>query len=267
MTRNINITGKEWLELVFAEKNKTYGAYAIRSSTTRRHLTAYFVIIVFTAMILIFPTVKKLIAPASTKTGIKTTTVLSNLVMEPPPVAIKDLVAPPPPEAALKRTIKFTVAKIVDNNVATEEVQPLIDEILTDKGAGISFITQEGVPCGTEEPIAFENPSSKEPFSSEVVEQESVFPDPGGLMKWISKELKYPAAAIEMDISGKVIMQFTIGTDGAVKDIIVLRSVHPLLDKEAIRLLSKMPKWIPGKHQGKEVPVRYVIPIIFRLQK
>jgi protein TonB len=267
MTRNINITGKEWLELVFAEKNKSYGAYAIRSSTTRRHLTAYFVIIVFTAMILVFPTVKKLIAPASTKSGIKTTTVLSNLVMEPPPVATKDLVAPPPPEAALKKTIKFTVTKIVEDNVAEEEVQPLIDEILIDKDAGISTITQEGVPGGTEDPTDIGNPFSEETFFTGTVEQESVFPDPGGLMKWIAKELKYPAAAIDMDISGRVTVQFTIGTDGIVKDVIVLSGIDPLLDKEAVRVVSKMPKWIPGKHQGKLVAVRFVIPITFRLHK
>jgi protein TonB len=265
MTRNINITGKEWLELVFAGRNKIYGAYAIRSSTTRRHLTAYFVIIVFTAMILVFPMVKKLIAPTSAKTGVKEATLISQLIMELPPAATKDLVAPPPPAAALKKTIRFTVGKIVDNNMVTEEIQPIIDEILKDRGAGISTATQEGVEGGTVEPLIVTEPFSSEPLLSAVVEQEAVFP--GNLMEWIHKELKYPAAAIEMDIAGKVTMQFTVGTDGIVKDITVLRSVHPLLDKEAVRLLSKMPKWIPGKHQGKAVDVRYVIPITFRLHK
>jgi protein TonB len=264
MTRDINITGKEWLELVFAGKNKTYGAYAIRSSTTRRHLTAYGIIIGFTAMILVFPTVKKIIAPTSSKSGVKTTTVLSNLIMELPPMASKDFVAPPP-EAALKKTIKFTVAKIVDNNMVTEEVQPIIDEILKDKGAGISTTTQEGVVGCTIEPPVIGDPISNEPLPSAVVEQKAAFP--GDLMEWIYKGLRYPAAAIELDISGRVTMQFTVGTDGIVKDIIVLRSAHPLLDKEAVRLLSKMPRWIPGKHQGKEVAVRYVIPITFRLHK
>jgi protein TonB len=266
MAHDINITGKEWLELVFAGRNKTYGAYAIRNSTTRRHLTAYGIIIVFTAMILVFPTVKKLIAPTPAKRGNEEVTKITNLTMEPPPVARKDLVAPPP-EAALKKTIKFPVAKIVEDNKATEEVQPTIDDILKDKGAGISVVTQDGVPGGTADPIDFDPPSSisEESFSEAVVEQKAVFPE--DLMEWIYKGLKYPAAAIEMDISGRVTVQFTVGADGIVKDIIVLRSAHPLLDKETVRLLSKMPKWIPGRHQGNEVAVRYVIPITFRLNK
>ena len=87
------------------------------------------------------------------------------------------------------------------------------------------------------------------------------------LMKWIGKEIKYPSIAQEMNIEGKVIVQFVIGRDGAVRDVQVLRSVDPTLDKEAIRVVQAMRKWIPGRQRGEPVSVRFTLPISFRLQQ
>ena len=70
-----------------------------------------------------------------------------------------------------------------------------------------------------------------------------------------------------MGISGKVIVQFVIGKDGSVRDVEVLRSVDADLDKEAIRVVKKMPKWIPGKQQGVPVSVRFTLPITFKIQR
>ena len=86
------------------------------------------------------------------------------------------------------------------------------------------------------------------------------------LMKWIGKEIKYPSIAQEMNIEGKVIVQFVIGRDGSVRDVQVLRTVDPTLDKEAVRVVKSMPKWKPGKQRGKPVRVSYTVPINFRLQ-
>lgn len=100
-----------------------------------------------------------------------------------------------------------------------------------------------------------------------VVEEMPSFP--GGLqelMKFISKEVKYPAEAQEKGIQGRVILSMVIDKEGNVNDIKVLRGVDPLLDNEAIRVIKSMPKWTPGKQKGKAVNVKYTIPVSFKLQ-
>ena len=84
--------------------------------------------------------------------------------------------------------------------------------------------------------------------------------------KWVIEELKYPAQAVAEKLSGKVVMRFTISKDGSVKDVKVLRSVHPVLDAEAVRVISMSPKWEPGKVKGGPVDVTYVFPVVFKTQ-
>lgn len=99
-----------------------------------------------------------------------------------------------------------------------------------------------------------------------VVENNPEFPSgTDGLMKFISENVKYPAEAQEKGIQGRVICTFIIGKDGSVSDVQVVRGVDPLLDAEAVRVLSSMPNWKPGKQRGQEVAVRYTFPVVFRL--
>jgi len=85
-------------------------------------------------------------------------------------------------------------------------------------------------------------------------------------MKFLAKNIKYPVAAQQAKIEGRVIVQFVVERDGSISDIHAMRSVSPELDAEAIRVVSLMPKWKPGKQRGKAVPVKFTMPIIFRLQ-
>jgi protein TonB len=85
-------------------------------------------------------------------------------------------------------------------------------------------------------------------------------------MKFLGKNIKYPTISQENGVSGKVIVQFVVNKDGSVVDPVVVRSVDPYLDKEALRVISTMPKWKPGKQRGKPVRVRYTVPVTFRLQ-
>ncbi|NDV46147.1 TonB family protein [Paludibacter sp. 221] len=99
-----------------------------------------------------------------------------------------------------------------------------------------------------------------------VVEKMPSFP--GGqeaLFKYISESLKYPAEAQQKEIQGRVICQFVVNADGTVSDVKVMRSVNPLLDNEAVRVIENMPKWTPGEQRGKKVRTQYTIPINFSL--
>ena len=101
-----------------------------------------------------------------------------------------------------------------------------------------------------------------------VSEQMPTYPDgDAALMAFISKNLKYPEEAIKKKIEGKVILGFVIDSTGVVKDVSVLRSIEPACDKEAIRVVKLLPRWIPGKQDGKNVNVRYTLPVIFKLPK
>lgn len=83
--------------------------------------------------------------------------------------------------------------------------------------------------------------------------------------QWISQNMKYPTAAEENGIQGRVIVQFTISSTGDLVNVKVLRGVDPALDKEAVRVVSASPKWTPGKQRDKPVRVIYVLPVIFQL--
>ena len=108
-----------------------------------------------------------------------------------------------------------------------------------------------------------ENTGESEIF--QVVEDMPSFPG-GNVSKWIAKNVKYPVLAMENGIQGKVFIQFVIERDGSITDVKVVRGVDASLDKEAVRVVKSMPKWIPGKQNGKAVRVKFTVPVMFRLQ-
>ena len=100
----------------------------------------------------------------------------------------------------------------------------------------------------------------------DVVEQMPNFP--GGYQKmheFIEKNLHYPKECAENGIQGRVIIDFVVERSGKLTNIRVVKSVNPALDKEALRIVNLMPKWIPGRQSDKTVRVKYIIPITFQL--
>jgi TonB family protein len=101
----------------------------------------------------------------------------------------------------------------------------------------------------------------------DVVEEMPSFP--GGdrkLMEYLSENIRYPEELADACIQGRVIVSFIVEKDGSISNVKVAKSLDPLLDKEAVRVVSGMPKWIPGRQNGVAVRVRYIIPVTFRLQ-
>ena len=92
---------------------------------------------------------------------------------------------------------------------------------------------------------------------------------PGGMaacMKFLAENINYPEDCKKGGIQGCVIAQITIEKDGSISQTKIMRSVHPSLDKEALRVINSMPKWIPGKHEGQNVACRYTFPVLFKLK-
>lgn len=91
---------------------------------------------------------------------------------------------------------------------------------------------------------------------------------PGGqiaMMKYIMENIKYPKQAMKERIQGRVTVRFIVEKDGSISDVKPILSVHPLLNKEAVRVVESMPKWSPGKQNGKPVRVRFNLPVMFKL--
>lgn len=116
---------------------------------------------------------------------------------------------------------------------------------------------------------AVESSDPKKVFKGKVYDLVDEMPSfPGGLeelYKWIDNNVQYPAVARENGIEGRVILKFIVEKDGSLSDSTVIHSVHPMVDREALRLVGQMPKWNPGKRAGVPVRVRYCLPIKFKL--
>ena len=149
-----------------------------------------------------------------------------------------------------------------------EDVQSMEEMVVTG-------MAQDGVGAKSVDPnkkvVAVVDVPNDKPVIQEgevftVVEEMPQFP--GGMgeaMRFLAKNIRYPAEAQKAKIEGRVIVRFVVTRDGKVSDAEVVRGVSPDLDAEAIRVVGLMPDWIPGKQRGKAVPVKYTMPIMFRL--
>ena len=100
----------------------------------------------------------------------------------------------------------------------------------------------------------------------DVVDEMPSFPGgQGAMMEFLSKNIKYPVVAEENGIQGRVLVKIVVKKDGTIDSPIVVNGVDPSLDKEAIRVVKTMPKWIPGKQKGEPVNVSFTIPVTFRI--
>lgn len=193
-----------------------------------------------------------------TKRDIKidTSQAITDLVFEEEIIPITEQpeqAAPPPPPAAPPIAETLT---IVEDDADVEETTIATSEE-TNQAVEIKYV-----------PVAVEEEEPEEQTIFEVVEQMPEFPNGGmaGLMQYLSKNIKYPTIAQENGTQGRVTVQFVVNRDGSIVDAKVLRGVDPYLDKEAIRVISSMPKWKPGMQLGKAVRVKYTVPVMFRLQ-
>lgn len=163
----------------------------------------------------------------------------------------KPLPPPPPPVQTVAELLT-----IVDNDEADSEAD---FSGLEDLGQKVDI-----------KYIAPEVNKDDEVKESEIFVRAEVMPQfPGGdgvLLQYLAKHINYPTYAQEVGIQGRVIVQFVVDKDGTITDPVVVKSVDPSLDKEAIRVITSMPKWNPGMQRNKPVRVKYTLPVTFRLQ-
>ena len=161
-----------------------------------------------------------------------------------------------------KQTCSFVASAIEVKNMKDKPIRMKDEVQVTDEVVVVGY-EQEEVPQKEKVPQASKSEKG-EVFM--IVEQMPEYP--GGmseLMKYIARNIKYPADALREKKQGRVIVQFIVGTDGYTSDFKVMKSVSPSLDAEAIRVLANMPRWTPGMQRGETVPVKFTVPVTFKL--
>jgi protein TonB len=143
---------------------------------------------------------------------------------------------------------------LVEDDVEFEEVE--IESTEADQATVVNMV-----------PLEDEKIEDDSDYIFRIVEDKPVFPGgDAGLMSTISKQIVYPEIARENGIQGRVFVEFVVNQHGEVEQVKVVRGVDPSLDKEALRVIQNLPKWIPGMQRGKPVKVAFTVPINFQLQ-
>ena len=167
-------------------------------------------------------------------------------------------------EAAKAEEVAAQKAKVLEETIEAIEAEEEIN--VREAVEKLSAIDAEGTVESLAETLE-KNPDYAIPFAA--VENKPTFAggDANDFSKWVGENLVYPQEAIDQKLEGRVILQFTVNKEGAVKDVTVLRGVNELLDSEAVRVVSASPKWEVGTQNGIPVAVKYVFPVIFKIHE
>lgn len=262
-----NAVSPDRVELVFENRNKSYGAFKIRTSYDKSVLRSFIIAISSIVFAFYLPSIIKALMPEEEvmKTPQKVVTV--NELAAPPPM---DETKPPPPPPDIKlpdlKQVKFTPPVIKPDEEVVEEV-PTVEEM---KDVNVGSTDVKGDSVVYEAPPVVENKVIEEeekPYL--IVEDPPSFP--GGeeaMMAFIGKNITYPPLAKENGIEGRVVLSFVVGKDGSIDpgSIKVLKKLGWGCEEEAVKVVQKMPGWKPGKQNGRAVPVQFNLPIVFQLR-
>ena len=285
--RNVDLTSKDWRDIVFADKNKEFGAYQLRAKSDKRHNMAalYTLVGLIVVFCLIFGYSKysdyqaeKAALEAKEKAEKMSQAILEQVEETPEEEEVEEQKfeqeVPEVPQEVLA-TVQVTQIAIVDADKVKNEVMDMETQREDNTARGV--VNQEGSDDVDKFKAVHEQVVVKEPEPEVVkpkeeqifvaVEQPAEFP--GGqaaLKKWLSNNMRYPEAAQQNDIQGRVVVNFVVEKDGSIGHVKIAKGVDKDLDREAIRVVKKMPKWQPGKNNGVPVRSYFNLPVTFRLQ-
>ena len=278
MARTIKLNSSDWCDLIFENKNKAYGAYKLRQTSTRRHVIAFVVTLLFVGTIAAIPS---LLDAAKVK-GIISGGIDESYVVaeyEEPKKEEEEIVPPKQetvPKEQLRAAIKYDAPVIVDNDqVKPENELKPVSEVLNGKGVIANYEN----PNGSNNPNA---PSPEVILTQQAVTNTKTEKDPvlkiapqmpqypGGtaeLMRFLNSNIKYPTIAIENRIEGQVVVTFVVEKDGSITGVKVVKSLDPSCDKEALRVVSLMPKWVAGRlENGQSARVQFTLPVTYSIR-
>ena len=278
MMTNAQLATASLDDIVFDGRNRHYGAYQLRALYQRHMTRALIIATAMLALLLVFPLLAQLLK--------EDVTVVPPTIVDAQPFDFKDDIQPPvtPPPAAAKPpttppqlpTIKNVVPVVVKEKDAPKVSEVPNQEELVDKIS--STKTEEGDPnAKIEQPLIEAKPGddpgllpdagTSKPYT--YVEQMPQLPGGGGtaaIVAAIQKAVRYPAKALQNGVEGKVFVSFTVDPKGDVTDVKVVKGLGYGLDEETMRAIKTLPKFIPGKQNGREVSVAFTVPVTYRIQ-
>ena len=279
----IDLYDPKWVEMVFAGKNKEYGAYQLRKGTSGRNIKALLILVIAAALVggfLAWKVIEQ--KQAEEQQAYMEAMELAKLQQqakkeEKKKEPVKPKIEPKKEIPVARETQKFTAPVIKKDELVKEENQVKQMDKLDEKVA-VGTENKEGTKDRLAEAVRSDiavaapppPPAPKPEVSNkvfDVVEEMPHFPGgPAALQAFLSSNTKYPVVAQENGVQGRVIVSFVVERDGSITDVKVVRSVDPSLDREASRVVRSMPRWSPGKQNGSAVRVKYTVPVVFRLQ-
>jgi len=280
MAKDVDLSSKEWRDIVFEGKNKEFGAYQLRKDSAARHNKAMIVIVIVIAILFalafLVNTVIKA-AEARPEDTIEQSMAVMEVAEEPVDEPEEELqrVEEQKVEEVIKEdllnTAKATEIAIVKDDEVTDELQSqdelkeddrAIGKVNEDRGVDDIINAQEHKDVVVVE----EKTEPDEDYVFDAVEQNAMFPGgDGALIKWLGEHTEYPQVALENGVQGTVRVRFVVKKDGTIGDVKVLKPVDPNLDKEAIRVIKSLPKFIPGKMNGHAVNCYFTAPVRFKI--
>lgn len=274
----IDLIDNSWVDLVFEGKNQAYGAYQLRKNTGKRNLMSLLVMFGIGVAIAAFVAIKGVVENAMKQdVAIEADVELAKLAdkkKEPEVKKREEPILDKVEVEKVKSSVKFVPPVIKKDDEVKPEDELKSQEELSKTNTAIGAFDVKGNDEAAGEVLKAkeviaqpEPPKEEETKVFEVVEQMPSFPGgAGALMQYLGSNIKYPVVAEENGVQGRVVCTFVVEKDGSITDVRVVKSVDPSLDKEAVRVVKGMPRWIPGKQNGAAVRVKYTVPVTFRLQ-
>ena len=279
----IDLYDPKWVDMVFAGKNKEYGAYQLRKGTSGRNIKSLLILVIAAALVggfLAWKVIEQ--KQAEEQQAYMEAMELAKLQQqakkeEKKKEPVKPKIEPKKEIPVARETQKFTAPVIKKDELVKEENQVKQMDKLDEKVA-VGTENKEGTKDRLAEAVRSDiavaapppPPAPKPEVSNKVFDVVEEMPHfPGGaaaLQAFLSSNTKYPVVAQENGVQGRVIVSFVVERDGSITDVKVVRSVDPSLDREASRVVRSMPRWSPGKQNGSAVRVKYTVPVVFRLQ-
>ena len=283
MAKDVDLTSREWCEIVFEGKNKDFGAYKLRESSPARHTKAIVSVLIALAIILtllILSVNGVFNKPEEEQMAISTEQEIATFDAEEEDIEEEEeeqFQMPEPEEIIAPEEVanqqQVTDLLIVEDDKIEEDKQVKNQEDVLENEAAVGAVD---ITEGTndlnkviiqEQVIAAPKVEDEQPVSIAMVEQKPEFPGGEAAMyKWLGDNIVYPSAASEEGVQGRVVVEFVVGKDGSISNVKVVRPRHPALDKEALRVVKAMPKLLPGRNNGQPVKVTYTLPVTFKLQ-
>ena len=274
MMTNAQLATASLDDIVFDGRNRGYGAYELRALYQRHVARALIIAAAVCALLLGFPLVAQLLRgrlPAAPPRVIVDSVLLAPPI-DPavivPPLAVPPVAPPVPPPVAA--TLRFTTLVAAPDDRVTEEVP----EQASLADARVSTVTTEDSAGPDLAPVeAVESPKELEGVVdhhvSVAVEQMPELPGGGGqtaIVAAIQRAVKYPAMALHNGVEGKVYASFTVNATGEIIDLKIVRGLGSGLDEETLRAIRSLPRFIPGKQNGRGVSVSFTVPVTYQIQ-